>query len=425
MADDSHKKENIYPNLYEDDVESSTHNLLADLEHLPTPRDFSTLSGYSLPNLQDINKDINSMLKMARVLKYNSEKLRKSADTMEAESRSVTNRENIDPKRLNNLLGSVELMKQKSEYLKGRANLLAEEASMLQDETSLPTDIAKPLTLSDNRINLGLKLSPQEMSTLKQPVTSPESVVEQPSVAQQQPAAQERPVNVVTQVTEVPEIHHAKFEKHPPIIPIDTGYPVFHIPSEGEKEAAIPEFHKPDPPAEGVNPYEVLTSSELHDSPFKMPPIHHHHESPHEDIHDEGHRQHLEEVDHQEGEHLKPGHNPPEELQAVSVEPLPKDEMKPETSVQSTVNQKLASHFSESPLGTSDHGLQKTGDGDKPIVGVSHNVQAMNYETDVAQTKERSLRKAHVPRQRKAHVSLQRKYEILNPADLMYYQLIE
>ena len=99
--------------------------------------------------------------------------------------------------------------------------------------------------------------------------------------------------------------------------------------------------------------------------------------------------------------------------------------MKPETSVQSTVNQKLASHFSESPLGTSDHGLQKTGDGDKPIVGVSHNVQAMNYETDVAQTKERSLRKAHVPRQRKAHVSLQRKYEILNPADLMYYQLIE
>ena len=86
MADDSHKKENIYPNLYENDVESSTHNLLADLEHLPTPRDFSTLSGYSLPNLQDINKDINSMLKMARVLKYNSEKLRKSADTMEAES---------------------------------------------------------------------------------------------------------------------------------------------------------------------------------------------------------------------------------------------------------------------------------------------------------------------------------------------------
>ena len=417
MVDDSHKKENIYPNLYEDDVEISTHNYLADLEHLPTPRDFGTLSGHSLPNLQDINKDINSMLKMARVLKFNSEKLRKSADTMEAESRSVTNRENIDPKRLNNLLGSVELMKQKSEYLKGRANSLVEEASMLQDETSLPTDIAKSLTLSDNRINLGLKVSPQEMSTLKQPVTPPQSVVEQQPVVQQQPTAQQQPANVVTQVTEIPEIHHAKFEKHPPIIPIDTGYPVFHIPSEGEEEAAIPEFHKPDPPAEGVNPYEVLTSSELHDSPFKMPSIHHHHESQHEDIHHEGHGEHHEEADHQEGEHLNPGHNPPEELQAVSVEPLPKDEMKTETSVQSTVNQELASHFSESPPGTSDHGLQKTGDGDEPMVGVSHNVQAMNYETNVAQSKERSLQKAHVPRQRKN--------EILNPDDLMYYQLIE
>ena len=357
------------------------------------------------------------MLKMARVLKFNSEKLRKSADAMEVESRAVTNRENIDPKRLNNLLGSVELMKQKSEYLKGRADSLVEEASMLQDETSLPTDIAKPLTLSDNQIALGLKVSPEQMSALKQPAKSPQSVVEQQQVIQQQPTAQQQPANVVTQVTEVPEIHHAKFEKHPPTIPIDTGYPVFRIPSEGEEEAAIPEFHKPDPPAEGVNPYEVLTSSELHDSPFKMPPVHHQHESQHEDIHHEGHGEHHEEADHQEGEHLKPGHSPPEELQAVSVEPLPKNEMKTETSVQSTVNQELAPHFSEPPPGTSDHGLQKTGHGDEPIVGVTHNVQATNYETDETQTKERSLRKAHVSRQRKN--------EILNPDDLMYYQLIE
>lgn len=57
---------------------------------------------------------------------------------------------------------------------------------------------------------------------------------------------------------------------HPDIIRrIDSGYPVFNIP-QSNSDVIIPEYHKPLPPLYGLNPYEVLTSSELNGTVYKM-----------------------------------------------------------------------------------------------------------------------------------------------------------
>ena len=53
--------------------------------------------------------------------------------------------------------------------------------------------------------------------------------------------------------------------------PSNTGYAISNI-THGEAERFIPEYHKPLPPLYGVNPYEVLTSSELNGSPYKTEP---------------------------------------------------------------------------------------------------------------------------------------------------------
>ena len=55
---------------------------------------------------------------------------------------------------------------------------------------------------------------------------------------------------------------------------VNTGYPVYHLPSTSE-ETAVTEFEKPLPPVDGVNPYEVLTSSSLNGSAYQthtLPP---------------------------------------------------------------------------------------------------------------------------------------------------------
>ena len=52
------------------------------------------------------------------------------------------------------------------------------------------------------------------------------------------------------------------------IRPIESGYPVFNIP-HSNNDVIIPEYHKPLPPLYGINPYEVITSSELNGSSYK------------------------------------------------------------------------------------------------------------------------------------------------------------
>ena len=63
-------------------------------------------------------------------------------------------------------------------------------------------------------------------------------------------------------------------QKSPVTFKVNTGYPVYHLPSTSE-ETAVTEFEKPLPPVDGVNPYEVLTSSSLNGSAYQthtLPP---------------------------------------------------------------------------------------------------------------------------------------------------------
>jgi len=61
---------------------------------------------------------------------------------------------------------------------------------------------------------------------------------------------------------------HETRDNEPVIKHLESGYPVFNIPSSSN-EVVIPDYHKPLPPLYGVNPYEALTSSELNGSAYK------------------------------------------------------------------------------------------------------------------------------------------------------------
>ena len=58
-----------------------------------------------------------------------------------------------------------------------------------------------------------------------------------------------------------------------PILHINTGYPVYHLPPKDDHPVA--ELHKPEPPHHGLNPYEVLTSEQLdHENVHETQTVH-------------------------------------------------------------------------------------------------------------------------------------------------------
>ncbi|XP_057297542.1 uncharacterized protein LOC130628589 [Hydractinia symbiolongicarpus] len=69
-----------------------------------------------------------------------------------------------------------------------------------------------------------------------------------------------------------PTLGPPTFEKESPTQDINTGYPMYQLPARSG-EYTIPVYHKPLPPLIGPNPYEVLTSSSLNGTAYKIPSL--------------------------------------------------------------------------------------------------------------------------------------------------------
>ena len=166
---------------------------------------------------------------------------------------------------VNNLLASANSLKMKSVQLQSQASEMEKEAEMLHSKAGGPVTHIMETPVTEAHISKDEKEKhekcckdgegPERGGSAARPIVNGQTL---PGGVEKAPPP--------------PALGPPTYEVESPVKQINIGYPMFNLPAR-TGDVTIPDYQKPLPPLIGNNPYEVLTSSSLNGTAYKVKPF--------------------------------------------------------------------------------------------------------------------------------------------------------